>query len=142
MVRINVDNLDLSIQSLERVFGELRKHDPGDYWYEICRPGCVQEFEISIEEAIRLLRRRLRPVMATRRQADDLTFRGTFREGLRAGLFDVATVERWFTYWDRRNEAAHGGHNRTRGDRIIELLPRFIEDIHALKDFIAEDFDE
>ncbi len=142
MVRVNVDSLDLSIQSLERVFGEMRKHEPGDYWYEICRPGCVQEFEISIEEAIRLLRRRLRPVTATRRQADDLTFRGTFREGLRAGLFDVATVERWFTYWDRHNEDTHGGCNMTRSDRIIELLPRFLEDIHALKDFIAEEFDE
>lgn len=31
MVRVNVDNLDLSIQSLERVFGELRKGEPGDY---------------------------------------------------------------------------------------------------------------
>ncbi len=36
MVRVNVDNLDLSIQSLERVFGELRKREPGDYWYETC----------------------------------------------------------------------------------------------------------
>ena len=79
MISINTENLRRSIASFERAFGELRSHKPGDHWYEIILPGCVKEFDLTLDQKLILLCRRLRLYLTTREQADDLTFRDAFR---------------------------------------------------------------
>ena len=93
---INADFLVRCIDTLESAFEQLRQHEPSDTLYDIFRAAAVKEFEIILEQCGSLLRRRLRPYFASKRQAGRLTFKDVFRYAAKHGLISVSTSERWF----------------------------------------------
>ena len=72
---INTDFLVRCINTLESASKHLHERGPDDPLYDIFRAAAVKEFEIILEQSGSLLKKRLRPYLATNRQADRLTFK-------------------------------------------------------------------
>ena len=138
---IDVEFLLRCIQTLKAACDNLRESEPGDDFYEVLRSAAVKEFEIVIEQSGNLLRRRLRPFLASHQQADRLTFKDIFRHAARHGLIALDAAERWCAYRDNRNDTAHN-YGAGFAEATLTLLPGFIEDARDLARIIAEGSDE
>ncbi|KHD11758.1 hypothetical protein PN36_21165 [Candidatus Thiomargarita nelsonii] len=103
---INVDYLNLCIQTLEGAFVQLQQIEPGEIAYNIYRAACVKEFEINI-----------------------------FRHAAKHALIDIDTCERWFEYRNNRNNTAHD-YGEPFAESTLKLLPSFITDAKALTKII------
>ena len=133
---IDTTYLKRCIGTLERALDNLGSRDGDDVVYDLYRTVCVKQFDLVLEQSGKLLRKRLRPWFASNRQADRLTFKDLFRHAAKHGLLPADACERWLTYRDNRNDAAHD-----EGDGFakatLKLLPGFIEDATALADVMS-----
>ncbi len=109
--------------------------------YDVFRAACVKEFELVLEQSGSLLRKRLRPFLASNRQADRLSFKDLYRHASKHGLITLEECERWLGYRDIRNSTVHeyGEHF---AETTLKLLPDFIRDAKRVARVIAEDFDD
>ena len=138
---INTLFLTRCINTLDAAFDQLQRHEPGDPFYDIFRAASVKEFELVLELSGSLLKKRLRPYLASNRQADRLTFKNTFRYAAKHGLVSVESCERWLSYRDNRNNTAHD-YGEAFAETTLKLLPNFIVDAKKLADVIAETGDD
>ncbi len=140
-MRLNTDHLRRCIDSLEGWVGELS--DPGleDSLREPLRAASVKYFEMILEQSGRMLRKRLRPWLASNRQADTLTFRDLFRHAAKHGLLTADASERWLEYRDNRNDTAHD-YGEDFAEKTLSLLPTFIADAKDLAAAIEAPDDE
>ncbi len=138
---INTPFLNRHINTLEAAFIRFQQQEPGDPLYDIFRAASVKEFELVLELSGSLLKKRLRPFLASNRQADRLTFKNTFRYAARHGLITVAACERWLTYRDNRNDTAHD-YGEAFAESTLKLLPNFLSDARELASVIAEQYDD
>ncbi len=99
--------------------------------YEIYRAACVKEFELTLEQCGKLLRKRLAVYFASNREADRLSFKNLFRHAAKHTLIDIHTAERWLIYRDNRNSSAHD-YGVNFAEQTLQLLPGFISDAKAL----------
>ena len=135
---MNIDTTFLRrcIASLERAVQGIEQHElDEDVIYDIYRAACVKEFELSLEQSGKLLRKRLAPWFASNRQADRLHFKDLFRHAARYDLIQPDAVERWLRYRDNRNRTAHD-YGEDFAEATLELLPAFILDAKALADVL------
>ena len=135
---MNIDTTFLRrcIASLERAVQGIEQHElDEDVIYDIYRAACVKEFELSLEQSGKLLRKRLAPWFASNRQADRLHFKDLFRHAARYDLIPPDAVERWLRYRDNRNRTAHD-YGEDFAEATLELLPAFILDAKALADVL------
>ena len=124
------------IRTLERALDEIRKHgDADDALYDIYRAACVKEFELTLEQSGKLLRKRLAPFFASNRGEDRLVFKDLFRHAAKHGLIEADAAERWLRYRDNRNDTAHDYGERF-AEATLALLPAFVADARALADVI------
>ena len=137
---IDVEFLARCIKTLQSAYDNLRDVDPEDDFYDVLRSAAVKEFEIVLEQSGNLLRRRLRPFMASHQQADRLTFKDIFRHAARHGLITLVAAERWCVYRDNRNDTAHN-YGAGFAEATLTLLPGFINDARDLATVIAEGSD-
>ena len=137
MATTNTDFLLRCIGTLELALDQLRRHEPGEFIYEVFRSACVKEFEIILEQSGSLLKKRLRPYFASNRQADSLAFKDIFRYAAKHGLISVQACERWFEYRDNRNDTAHL-YGEDFAETTLTLLPQFIADSKELAQLISE----
>ena len=140
-MRINTDFLIRCINTLESAFKELQQREPSDTFYDIFRAASVKEFEIVLEQSGSLLKKRLRPYLASNRHADRLTFKNAFRHAAKHDLISVEACERWFAYRDNRNDTAHD-YGEAFAETTLTLLPEFIVDARNLAKIIAEGADD
>ena len=148
-MKLNTDYLTRCINALESAYQHLLRQTPdeekpdlpGVVLYDIFRAACVKEFEIILEQCGELLKKRLRPYMASHRQADRLTFNNTFRRAAKHGLITVEAGERWLGYREIRNETAHH-YGANYAEAALGLLPGFIEDAKQIAEVLATPFDE
>lgn len=138
---INIDFLTRYIHALERAHDGVRQFAADDVLYDVFRAACVKEFEIILEPCGNLLKKRLRPFMASNRKADTLYFKDIFRLAAKHGLMSVEACERWFTYRDTRNDTAHhyGAHF---AETTLELLPSFLADARQVAEVLSEPTDD
>ena len=136
-MRINTDFLIRCINTLESAFKELQQREPSDTFYDIFRAASVKEFEIVLEQSGSLLKKRLRPYLASNRHADRLTFKNAFRHAAKHDLISVETCERWFAYRANRNDTAHD-YGEAFAETTLTLLPKFIVDARNLAEIITE----
>ena len=107
---IDAAYLKRCIRTLEQAFDQLRRHDPDDILYDIYRiyrAACVKEFELVLEQSGKLLKKRLRPWVASNRQADRLTTKDVFRHAAKPSLVPADACERGLEYRDNRNDTVH-----------------------------------
>ena len=138
---INTDFLVRCINTLESASKHLHERGSDDPLYDVFRAAAVKEFEIILEQCGSLLKKRLRPYLATNRQADRLTFKDTFRHAAKHGLITAEASEQWFAYRDNRNDTAHN-YGDGFAETTLKLLPEFIVDAKQLARVIAEGGDD
>lgn len=134
---INTVFLNRCIDTLDASFNQLQSHEPTHAFYDIFRAASVEEFELVLELSGSLLKKRLRPYLASNRQADRLTFKNAFRYAAKHGLISVDACERWLSYRDNRNSTAHD-YGEAFAETTLKLLPDFIVDARELAKFVAE----
>ncbi len=132
---INVDYLNLCIQTLEGAFEQLQQTEQGEIAYNIYRAACVKEFEIILEQSGKLLKKQLSNYFASNKALDKLTFKDIFRHAAKHVVIDIDTCERWFEYRDNRNNTAHD-YGEHFAENTLKLLPSFIADAKALTKII------
>ena len=138
---INTLFLIRCINTLDAAFDQLQQQKSDDAFYDICRAASVKEFELVLELSGSLLKKRLRPYMASNSQADRLTFKNAFRFAAKHGLISVEACERWLTYRDNRNDTAHD-YGEAFAETTLKLLPNFLVDARELAGVIAEEGDD
>ena len=135
---INTTYLARHIDTLDTAFNHLQRHGPHDTLYNIFRAASVKEFELVLELSGSLLKKRLRPYLASNRQADRLTFKDAFRHAAKHDLISVEACERWLSYRDNRNDTAHD-YREAFSETTLKLLPNFLVDASELARVIAEE---
>lgn len=130
-MRIDTDFLIRCINTLESAFKELQQREPSEEFYDIFRAASVKEFELVLEQSGSLLKKRLRPYLASNRHADRLTFKNAFRHAAKHDLISVEACKRWFAYRDNRNDTAHD-YGEAFAETTLTLLPEFIVDARNL----------
>lgn len=119
------------LDTLQEALKALSATELESLYRDIYRAACVKEFEIVLEQAGKLLKKVLRPYFSSARQADELNFKDSFRQGALHGLLSLEQSERWLLYRDKRNDTAHD-YGENFANAILELLPQFIVDAQAL----------
>ena len=133
---LNTDHLKRCIDTLESALGMLGKSEPGELEYEVFRNAAVKGFALTLETSGKLLRKCLKPYLATAKEADRLTFKDVFRTAARHGLLSPDAVERWFKYRDNRNTTAHD-YGEGFAEETLVLLPDFVSDARALLEVVG-----
>jgi hypothetical protein len=120
------------IKTLEYSIERLNSSKPDSIEYEVFRNATVKGFELTLETSGKLLRKVLKSYIGTPRVIDELTYKDLFRHAAKHGLLETKTVERWFTYRDNRNDAAHD-YGISFVKTTLQLLPHFLKDAKELQ---------
>lgn len=138
MSGINTENLEKCLLTLEKSYAMIKTVAEASIDYEIYRNSLVKSFEMTLEQSAKLLKKKLVPYFATKKDVDKLTFKDIFRYALKYSLIDENTAERWFKYRDNRNNTAHD-YGKSFADETLTLITDFINDAKELKRVIEND---
>jgi nucleotidyltransferase substrate binding protein (TIGR01987 family) len=132
-MKISTEHLARCIETLERSLSLLDTAEAGTTEYEVFRNAVIKGFELTLEISAKLLRRALRPFLASPRAADALSYKDVLRHAAKHDLVSIEEVARWFEYRDNRNSTAHD-YGEFFAVETLRLLPAFIEDAKAIRD--------
>lgn len=135
---INTEYLKKCIETLERSYSLIKTVEEDTIDYEMYRNSLVKSFEMTLEQTGKLLRKRLTPFFATKKEVDNLTFKDLFRYAAKFSLFDENEVKRWFMYRDNRNSTAHD-YGRAFAEETLKLIDSFIIDSYKIKSVIENE---
>ncbi len=135
---INTEILDKCILTLEKSYEQIKKSDEGTIDYEMYRNSLVKSFELTLEQAGKLLKKRITPFFATNKAVDTLSFKDIFRNAFKHSLLSQEEVERWFIYRDNRNNTAHD-YGKKFAEETLTLIETFLIDIKNLKEVIENE---
>ena len=136
MSELNTDFLVKCIATLEKSYERLCQSEKGGIDYEMYRNSLVKGFEMTLEQSGKLLRKKITPYFASKKQADALTYKDIFRQAGLHGLLDVVMVERWLKYRDNRNDTAHD-YGEAFAEETLILIKDFLCDAKQLQLIIA-----
>jgi uncharacterized protein YutE (UPF0331/DUF86 family) len=135
---LNTEFLNRCIATLEKSYELLALSEKSSIDYEMYRNSLVKSFELTLEQSGKLLRKKITPYFASKKQADTLIFKDLFRQAGLRGLLDTAEVERWLKYIDNRNSTAHD-YGEVFAEETLTLIEGFIRDAKKLQTIIAND---
>ena len=138
MSGLNTEFLLRCIATLEKSYELLARSEKSSIDYEMYRNSLVKSFELTLEQSGKLLRKKITPYFASKKQADALIFKDIFRQAGLRGLLDIAEVERWLKYRDNRNSTAHD-YGEVFAEETLTLIEGFIRDAKKLQTTIAND---
>ena len=138
MSRLNTEFLTRCIDTLEKSYELLGRSEKDSIDYEMYRNSLVKSFELALEQSGKLLRKKITPYFASKKQADALIFKDIFRQAGLRGLLDAAEVERWLKYRDNRNSTAHD-YGEIFAEETLTLIEDFLRDAKKLQTVIAND---
>ncbi len=138
MSEINTENLEKCLLTLEKSYAMIKTVAEASIDYEIYRNSVVKSFEMTLEQAAKLLKKKLILYFATKKDIDKLTFKDIFRHALKHSLIDENAAERWFKYRDNRNNTAYD-YGQNFADETLILIDDFINDAKELKRVIEND---
>lgn len=130
-MNLNTTHFAQCIATLEASSLALSKTKIGSTEFEVYRLAVIKGFELTLELAGKLLRKRLKEYEASPREVDALVFKDVFRLANKHGILESQDVERWFRYRDNRNQTAHD-YGEAFTQITLGLLPDFIQDAKAL----------
>ena len=129
---LNTEQLSKCIATLDKSLQLLNTVESSSLEYEIFRNATVKGFELTIETAGKLLRKKLKSYFTLPREVDDLIFKDVLRYASTYGLLQANEVKRWFKYRDNRNNTAHD-YGVGFAEETLKLLPEFINDVKQLQ---------
>ena len=92
---INTEYLEKCLSTLEKAYSLIKTTEEGSIDYEMYRNALVKGFEMTLEQAGKLLRKRLAPYFATKKAVDMLTFKDLFRNANKFSLISGDETTRW-----------------------------------------------
>ena len=107
MSEINTEYLQKCIDTLQKSYDLIESVSKDSIEYEVYRNSIVKGFEITLEQSGKLLRKKITPFLASKKDADRLTFKDIFRHAQKYSLINEEETERWMKYRDNRNNTAH-----------------------------------
>ena len=135
---INTEYLIKCIATLERSYSLIKTVEEGTIDYEMYRNSLVKSFEMALEQAGKLLKKKITPYFASKADVDKLTFKDIFRHAYKHSLINEEQVNRWFKYRDNRNNTAHD-YGKAFAEETLKLIDTFIEDTNELKKVIENE---
>ncbi len=132
---INTEHLLRCIQTLEKSYELIKTVDEGSIDYEMYRNSLVKSFEITLEQAGKLLKKRITPFFASNKAVDSLNFKDIFRNALKCSLITEEEVLRWMKYRDNRNNTAHD-YGKAFAEETLTLIDDFLKDVKSLEKVI------
>lgn len=135
---ISTEYLERCIETLEKSYTCIKNCDEGTIDYEMYRNSLVKGFEMTLEQAGKLLKKRIAPFMASKKLADSLNFKDLFRYAFKYSLISEDEVTRWHKYRDNRNNTAHD-YGRAFAEETLLLIGDFLKDVKKLKSVIENE---
>lgn len=135
---INTEYLERCIETLEKSYTMIQTVEEGSIDYEMYRNSLVKSFEMTLEQAGKLLRKKLTPFFASKKTVDNLTFKDLFRHALKHSLLSEDEVNRWMIYRDNRNNTAHD-YGKAFAEETLRLIDDFLKDVKILKKVIENE---
>lgn len=135
---LNTEYLERCIETLTKAYTLIKTVEEGTIDYEMYRNSLIKGFEMTLEQAGKLLRKRLTPYFANKKSVDNLTFKDIFRQAFHHGLISEEEVNRWFKYRDNRNKTAHD-YGRAFAEETLTLIDDFLADVKNLKVIIENE---
>ena len=139
-MKLNTDNLNRCIQTLESSLALYEKAVPGGIDSEVFRNAIVKGFELTQETALKLLKKALKDFGHSANKLESTPFKEILRLSATHGLMTLEVVERWFTYRDNRNSTAHD-YGEGFAKETLLLLPGFIADAKKLEGVLRLHFE-
>jgi nucleotidyltransferase substrate binding protein (TIGR01987 family) len=130
-MQIDTCYLEKCIRALQTAYEHMMNVSEDDIMYDIYRAAIIKEFEISLEQSGKLLKKALKPYFHSSKAVDQLFFKDIFREAGLHSLLSIEEVERWLVYRDNRNSTAHD-YGEAMANETLALMPMFIEDVTSL----------
>jgi nucleotidyltransferase substrate binding protein (TIGR01987 family) len=140
-MRLSTAQYARCIETLEASLTLLRQAEPESVEYEIFRNAVIKGFELTLETAGKLLRKTLQAYIANPRAVAALSYKEVLRDAASHGLLSAEAGTRWFAYRDNRHSEAHD-YGAVFTEETLKLLPRFIEDAHALEDVLRKELSD
>lgn len=135
---INTEYLERCIETLEKSYTMIKTAEEGSIDYEMYRNSLVKSFEMTLEQAGKLLRKKLTPFFASKKTVDNLTFKDLFRHALKHSLLSEDEVNRWMIYRDNRNNTSHD-YGKAFAEETLRLIDDFLKDVKILKKVIENE---
>jgi len=135
MNKLDTSYLKKCNRALESAFQKLQDYSENDIEHEIYRSAVIKEFEITLEQSGKLLKKTLRPYFHSNKAADQLVFKELFRQAGLHSLISLEEVERWLQYRDNRNLTSHD-YGEALANQTLVLIPQFIIDSARLIEVI------
>lgn len=132
---INTEHLEKCILTLEKSCTLIKTVKEGSIDYEMYRNSLVKSFEITLEQAGKLLKKRLTPFFASNKTVDSLNFKDIFRNALKHSLITKEETLRWMQYRDNRNNTAHD-YEKAFAEETLSLIENFLKDVKKLENVI------
>ena len=137
VLKLSTEYLDKCLETLKKSYVMIKTVEVDTIEYEMYRNSLVKSFEMTLEQCGKLLRKKLVPYFATKKEVDKLTFKDIFRYALKHSLIDEDSVKRWFDYRDNRNNTTHD-YGRAFAEETLAIVEKFIVDATLLKNIIDE----
>ena len=137
MSELNTEYLERCLETLKKSYVMIKTAEVDTVEYEMYRNSLVKSFEITLEQCGKLLRKKLIPYFATKKEVDRLTFKDVFRYALKHSIINEDSVKRWFNYRDNRNNTAHD-YGQSFAEETLSIIEDFIADATSLKKVIDE----
>lgn len=131
MISLSTEHLERCLLTLENALLRLHQSQVGSIEYEVYRNAAVKGFELTLETAGTLLRKKLKNYFSHSSAVDGLTYKDILRHAAHRGLLDLDEIERWFAYRDNRNSTAHD-YGQAFAEETLMLLPKFVADTKKL----------
>ena len=135
---ISTEYLERCLKTLQKSYEMINRVDRDTIENEMYRNSLVKSFEMTLEQSGKLLKKKILPLFASKREIDRLTFKDIFRHAFRCSLIDESAVTRWFKYRDNRNNTSHD-YGQEFADETLSLIEEFIVDAQNLKQVIEND---
>ena len=135
---INTETLERCLETLQKSYEFIKTSEEGSIDYEMYRNSLVKSFELTLEQAGKLLKKKITPFFASNKAVDSLNFKDIFRNAFKYSLINKEEVERWFKYRDNRNNTAHD-YGKKFTEETLSLIDSFLIDVKNLKKVIENE---
>jgi nucleotidyltransferase substrate binding protein (TIGR01987 family) len=136
-MNLNTEHYVKCIHTLEASLQHLTQAPEDSIAYEVFRNAVIKGYELTLEIAVKLLRKALKVYSGNPREIDALSYKDVLRRAAKHNLMTIAEVERWFVYRDNRNNTAHD-YGIGFAEETLKLLPDFVTDACTLETVLRE----
>jgi hypothetical protein len=134
---LSTEHLLRTGDTLEQSLVFLKNTSPDDaILYSVYRNSAVKSFELSLEMAVKLLRKVLKLYGETTVYIDGLIVKDIFRQAHKHNIMDSDCVKRWLDYRDMIDD-----NNEEFSNNALNILPEYLTDLRLLVVKIQDIFD-